>query len=151
MATRWFFLLAAITVVGLVIAPSLLSAPVLADDGAQAPVGEEAGTGDLPDPAPVTTKPPDPIPIGCTVSRTCAYPPPSTISCSSDLFDCSEGSDGYGWVECDGHRTYCSGPSCGGSGTYCKRNSDCSSPYPCTCGQGICSNYECSCPVQPIP
>jgi|GEM_PF-2353960 len=150
-AARWFVLLVAVTVLGLVIAPALLTAPVFADDAGQTAIDEGAGTADQPGAVPVTSKPPDPVPIGCTVSRNCAYPPPATISCSTEFGTCSQGSDGFGWVECDGHRTYCSGPSCSGTGAYCKSNSDCSSPNPCTCGQGFCSNYSCFCPSQPDP
>ncbi len=92
-----------------------------------------------------------PQPSGCHVTRSCAYPPPSSISCGS-LFrhGCSQGSDGYGWVECDGVRTYCSGPSCGGTGSPCVKESDCAAPGVCTCGQGVCSNNACVCPADPI-
>lgn len=145
-ATHWIFPLAVITLLAVV------TAPALADDGGQAQIDKGVGTGDPPDAIPATSNSPEPIPRGCTVSRNCAYPPPATVSCTSDIDDCSEGSDGYGWVECDGVRYSCSGPSCSGSGSYCKTNSDCSYPYPCTCGQGICSTtFDCVCPLGPPP
>lgn len=57
----------------------------------------------------------------CYVSRTCDYSPPSSVSCSSNVGNCSSGADGYapyGYVVCDSVKTYCSPPpsctvSCG--------------------------------------
>jgi hypothetical protein len=59
----------------------------------------------------------------CTVTRTCDYPPPSSVSCTSASGNCSSGADGYapyGYVQCDSIKTYCPPPpsctvSCGSS------------------------------------
>jgi len=86
MATRWLFVLVALTVVGLVIAPALLTAPVFAEEGGPtqdevpAEVHAEEGAGGAPGAEPATVAPPI---AGCTVSRACAYPPPSVISCTT--------------------------------------------------------------------
>ncbi len=146
--TRTTLVLVAIAAVGLAIAPSPVFAAEDAPDADKAPGTEAAPSEEAQEPVPASDI--GPRPIRCTVSRTCQYPPPETISCTSYFGDCDEGSGGYGWVECDGVRQYCSGPTCDGSGTYCKSNSDCSSPDPCTCGAGICQNWECICPVEPV-
>lgn len=69
---------------------------------------------------PGTTEPPV-LKSSCTVSRTCDYPPPSSVSCTSPGGSCSSGADGYapyGYVMCDSVKTYCPPPptctvSCG--------------------------------------
>jgi len=145
---RMILALVAIAAVAVVIAPTLVKASASEATVDQPPAAEPAPAGLFQEPVPANIPP---IERGCHVSRTCAYPPPSSISCSGELADCSQGSDGYGWVECDGVRTYCSGPSCTGTGSPCIKESDCYAPGVCTCGQGICSNGSCICPVGPPP
>jgi hypothetical protein len=146
---RMILLLLAVAAVAVAIAPALVSAS--ADDvgSEQAPAAEAASSEQVQEPVETTDGPPRLD--YCTVSRNCAYPPPSSISCTSYLNDCDEGSEGYGWVECDGQRTYCSGPSCGGTGTPCSKDSHCYTPGVCTCGAGVCTNGACVCPENPDP
>lgn len=139
---RMIFVLVAIAAVAVAIAPTLVKAST--EEG---PAVAQDATG-VQEPSPTNIAPPE---RGCRVSRNCAYPPPSSISCSSlFVYGCSEGADGYGWVECDGVRTYCSGPSCSGNGTPCLKDTDCSPTGACTCGEGFCSNGYCYCPTEPL-
>jgi len=147
---RMILVLVAIAAIAVAVAPTLV--PASADEAptatSQAPAADPAAdatpaTG-VQEPVPADI---GPQPGGCHANRTCAYPPPSSISCYSPFrFGCSEGSDGYGWVECDGVRTECSGPSCSGTGSPCIKESDCAAPSVCTCGQGTCTNNACVCP-----
>jgi hypothetical protein len=151
---RMMLVLVAIAAVAVAIAPTLVQASA---DGAPVATGQEPAAAQAADATPTTdVQAPVPASIpppinGCHVTRNCAYPPPSSISCSSVfVHGCSQGSDGYGWVECDGLRTYCSGPFCTGAGTACFKDSDCYYPGVCTCGPGTCSDGFCSCPSEPI-
>jgi len=134
---RMILALVAIAAVAVVIAPTLVKASASEATVDQPPAAEPAPAGLSQEPVPAHAAPPPES--SCYVMRPCAYPPPSSISCSG-TFDCLEGSDGYGWVECDFVRTYCSGPSCSGGGTPCLKGTDCS----CTCG-GYCSIGRCVC------
>jgi len=76
----------------------------------------------------------------CTLSLTCEYPPPASVSCSGTT-GCSSGADGIhgwqGWVQCD-------------SGPYLA----CSPPPPPQCAVASCtSNAECldACSVEVSP
>lgn len=74
--------------------------------------------------------------VTCTVSRDCADGSP--ISCSGDT--CSSGSDNYGWVECDGNRTYCpTQPVCDKDG-YC--NYDCIDDPDCCFYGAKCTTHD---------
>ena len=147
---RMILVLVAFAAVAVAIAPTLVKASA----GEASAVQQEpaVATSDAPAASvqgPVPTSIPPQLNY-CEVSRTCAYPPPSSISCTSLFRDgCSQGSDGYGWVECDGVRSWCSAPSCGGTGSPCIKESDCAAPSVCTCGQGVCSNNACVCPEDP--
>lgn len=142
---RMILLFVMIAAVAVAIAPALVSAS--SEDAESRDATEAAPPEEAPEPVPADV---GPRPIdGCTVSRTCAYPPPSSISCTSYLNDCDEGSEGYGWVECDGQRTYCSAPSCTGHGTPCIKDANCDVDV-CTCGQGFCdAQGYCYCPDEP--
>lgn len=147
--TRTILVLVAIAAVGLAIASLPLFATTDATDAEKAPSTEAAPSEEVQEPTPSFAKDPEPEPVGCEVERDCAYPPPASISCYSFENDCSEGSEGYGWVECDGHRTYCSAPSCSGHGTPCIKDANCDVDV-CTCGPGFCdAQGSCYCPDEP--
>ena len=60
---------------------------------------------------PAALRVPEPVEqTGCYVSIDCDYPPPASLWCYGTT-RCSAGIDDYGWVECEGVRTYCSPPS----------------------------------------
>jgi hypothetical protein len=83
----------------------------------------------------------------CSVNRGCDYGFPTNIYCSSSAGNCSSGPDYFGWVECDGVRSYCSPPAtCTGS---CFSSVQCyaicsgggEEPVSYLCDQGCCRCY----------
>lgn len=86
----------------------------------------------------------------CSVSRNCDYPPPTSISCSSSTGYCSSGPENYGWVECDGNRTYCPGPceENGWCNPECPPEGDGCDPDCETCVDPYCSDEVCFDPSQ---
>src|SRR5690349_15269977 len=49
---------------------------------------------------------------GCTASKSCTYGPNISCASGSPTGTCKSGIDSWGWVECDGQKTYCQAPLC---------------------------------------
>jgi hypothetical protein len=84
----------------------------------------------------------------CNVSQTCAYGPPSSVSCTGNS-TCTSGINNFGWVQCDGNAAIYCPPPCGQDGVC---YSQCSSDPDCACEQdGLCNSacgYDFDCCTQ---
>lgn len=116
------------TLFALVAVALLFALPAAAQEaGAAEPLFAAAATPGCPAPTMTFNEAPEPAETSllgpCTVSRRCLDG--SSVSCTG-FDECHSGpSQGGGWVECDGNRTYCPyDPDCN-VGYFCKKHSDC--------------------------